>query len=105
MKLKDIQNYLAYFPKDKVGLYIIYDLYSFNNFFRLLLKDGYLHEDALMFMLGSCSFSAVVFQERIHNKKYLKLSGDDAIHPKQAACKARLISDIMECVANARKNR
>ena len=96
---------LKYFPKDMTGLYIIYELFSFDNFFRLLLKDGYLHEDALMFMLGSCSFSAVVFQERIHNKKYLKLSADDSIDPKQAACKARLISDIMECVANAKKNR
>ena len=105
MKLKNIQNYLAYFPKDQSGLYIIYDLFSFDNFFRLLLKDGYSHEDALEYMLASCSFSAVAFQERIHNKKYLKLSADDAIDPKQAACKARVIYDMLDCVRRAHRHK
>lgn len=96
-------NALKYFPKDEACLYIIYELFSFDNFFRLLLKDEYDHEDALEFMLASCSFSALVFQERIHNKKYIKLSAADAIDPKEAACKAILISDILDCVAKTKK--
>jgi hypothetical protein len=95
---------LMAFPREKAGLYIIYDLFSFDNFFRLLLKDGYSHEDALMFMLSSCSFSALIFQERMHNKKYLKLSADDAINPKEAACKARVIYDMLDCVKRAHRN-
>ena len=94
-------KFIRFFPKDESGLYIIYELFSFDNFFCLLLKDGYSHEDSLMFMLSSCSLSALVFQEGIHNKKYLKLSADGAINPKEAACKARVIYDMLDSVKRA----
>lgn len=97
-------QFLKYFPKDNEG-YIIYELYSFDNFFRLLLKNGFDHEDALIFIFARCSLSAVPFQERIHNNAYLKLNGKDAKPPKVAAIKARLIFDILQCAKEAHKGR
>lgn len=91
-------NFLKYFPKNSEGLYMIYELYSFDNLFRLLLKDGFNHENALYFVLANCALSAVVFQERIHNKAYLKLRGKDAPSPRLASVKAMLIFDIMQYI-------
>lgn len=93
--MKGNLDFLEVFPKDRNGLYIIYDLYSFDNLFRLLLKNNFEHEEALYFMLGNCSLSALVFQERIHNKRYKKLSAEEALPADLAACKARLIYELM----------
>jgi len=89
---------LKYFPKDNNGMYIIYEMYSFNNFFRLLLKRGYNNERALEFVLTNCSLSAVVFQEGIFNKKYLDIKSEEALSPEVASSKPRLISDMLDCV-------
>lgn len=88
-------KFLKYFPKNSEGLYIVYELYSFDNFFRLLLKTGLDYENSLNFILCNCSLSALVFQKRIHNKGYLILSADDAISPERASIKARLIFDVL----------
>lgn len=88
-------GFLKKFPKDDDGLYIVYELYTFDNLFRLLLKNGLDHEEALWFILSRCSLSALVFQERIHNKRYKRLSADEALPPNLAAHKARLIYDLM----------
>jgi hypothetical protein len=40
--------------------------------------------------------SAYVFQERLHNKKYRKLSADDVLSPDEAARRAKVIYDMME---------
>jgi len=88
-------RYLKYFSKNPEGLYIIYDRYSFDNFFRLILKNGLSHEDSLFFVLCNCSLSALVFQERIHNKYYRRLSPKDALSPELALRRARLIFDIL----------
>jgi hypothetical protein len=87
--------FLKKFPKDCNGLYIVYELYTFDNLFRLLLKNGYDHRQAFFFILCNCSLSALVFQERIHNEKYMKLSAEEALPADLAACKARLIYDLM----------
>jgi len=88
-------HFLQKFPKERNGLYIVYELYTFDNFFRLLLKNNFDHEEALYFILGNCSLSGLVFQERIHNKRYEKLSAKDALSADLAACKAKLIYDLM----------
>lgn len=88
-------KFLEKFPKDLNGLYMVYELYSFDNLCRLLLKNGFDHEEALSFILANCSLSALVFQERIHNKRYKELSGKDVRPPDLAALKARLIYDLM----------
>jgi len=91
-------EFLRYFPQNTEGLYILYELYSFDNLFRLLLKHRFSYEDALYFILANCVLSAVVFQERIHNKTYLRLRGRDALSPKLASIKAMLIFDILQCI-------
>jgi len=63
-----------------------------------LLKNDFEHEEALYFVLANCSLSAYVFQERIHNKGYKKLSAKDALPPDEASSKARLIYDLMSIV-------
>ena len=93
--MKEDSNFLRKFPKDKSGLYIVYELYTFDNLFRLLLKNSLDHEEALFFILANCSLSVVVFQERIHNRKYRELSSEDVFPADIAACKAQLIYDLM----------
>jgi len=88
-------EFLEEFPKDSNGLYIVYELFTFDNLFQLLLKEGFDHEEALCFILGNCSLSAVPFQERIHNKRYKRLSAEDALDPYLAAHKARLLYHLM----------
>ena len=67
------------FKKNNAGMYEIFDRFSFDNLFRLLLKHDFDHEEALNFILCNCSLSALVFQERIYNKYYLKLSTQDTM--------------------------
>jgi len=90
-------KFLKYFPKNSEDMYIVYELYSFDNLFRLLLKHEFEHEDALYFVLANCDLSALVFQERIHNNAYLKLHGKDALSPRLASIKSMLIFDILQC--------
>jgi hypothetical protein len=93
--VKEDLDFLQKFPKDYNDLYIVYELYTFDNIFQLLLKNGFNHEEALYFILGSCSLSALVFQERIHNRKYRQLVAEDALPPDLATCKAQLIYDLL----------
>ncbi|MDI6840620.1 MAG: hypothetical protein QMD71_07225 [bacterium] len=95
MRINAELNFLKNFPKDANGLYIVYELYTFDNLFRLLLKNSFDYEEALCFILGNCSLSALVFQERIHNMEYKKLSDKDTLPADLAACKAQLIYDLL----------
>jgi hypothetical protein len=91
-------TFLKKFPKERNGLFIVYELFTFDNLFRLLLKNGFGHEKSLRFVLLHCSLSAPVFQERIHNKRYRKLRAKDALPADLAACKAQLIHDLISLV-------
>lgn len=84
-------DFLDKFPKDRNGLYIVYDRFTFDDFFRFLLKNDFNHEGALCFVLTNCSLSALVFQERIYNKIYKKLSADDPSSTDLVAFKVKLI--------------
>jgi hypothetical protein len=88
-------KFLKYFAKDKNGMYIMYELYTFDNFFRLLLKNKFSYIEAVDFIISKCSISGVVFQERIYNKKFKELSIEDVLNSKEAAIKAQLIYDVM----------
>jgi len=57
----------------------VYDRFTFDNVFRLLLKAGYERESAKDIIIYNCSLSALVLQERIYNKYYLKISDDEEI--------------------------
>lgn len=77
--LEPLYNLLGDFSKNSEGLYKIYDRFSFDNLFRLLLNNDFDHEEALGFILNNCSLSALVFQERIYNKRYLNISPEEKI--------------------------
>jgi hypothetical protein len=98
-------RFLKHFPKDNNGLYIVYDRFTFDNLFRLLLKNGFDHEEARDYILINCSLSALVFQERLYNNGYLRLFGNDALDPRDAAHRAKVISDFLEIAINAGKRR
>ena len=93
--MKEASKILKNFPRDSGGLYIVYELYTFDNLFRLLLKNGFDHEECFYFVLCNCSLSALVFQERIHNNRYRELLAKDALPADLAACKAQLIYDLI----------
>lgn len=89
-------EFLKEFPKNENDMYIVYDRFTFDNLFRLLLKADFDYKDALYFMLANFSLSALVFQERIHNKKYRKLPAGDVLPPDEAARRAKVIYDLMQ---------
>jgi hypothetical protein len=96
MSIEEDLEFLKEFPKDNGDMFIVYECFTFDNLFRLLLKADFDHEDALVFMLTHCSMSAYVFQERIHNKKYRRLKIKQVLPPDEAARRAKVIYDMME---------
>jgi hypothetical protein len=89
-------DFLSGFPRDEEGLIRVWDRFSFDNLFRLLLAAEMEHEDALMFMLAHCSFSALVFQERIHNQAYRDLRAEDELAPDLAALWIKTLRDLVQ---------
>lgn len=67
-----LEDYIKEYPE-------VYDRFTFDNLFRLLLSNDFEHEEALNFVFCNCSLSTLVFQERIYNKYYLNLSTEDTI--------------------------
>lgn len=57
----------------------INDRFSFDKAFRMLLLDGFSHEEAKDFLMCNYALSALTFQERIENGFYLKISSDENI--------------------------
>jgi hypothetical protein len=98
--MEDDLDFLKEFPKNENDMFIVYDRFTFDNLFLLLLKADFDHEDALMFMIANCSMSALVFQERIHNKKYRKLSAEDILPFYDAALRAKIICDLIKIAQN-----
>ncbi len=73
---KDFAEHLGEYIKEYSE---VYDRFTFDNLFRLLLSNDFEYEEALDFILCNCSLSALVFQERIYNKYYLNISTEEAI--------------------------
>ncbi len=74
-----LDQYIIKFDKNDEGMYKLYDRFSFDEFFRSLLINDLNRKEALDFILSNCSLSALVFQERIHNKYYLNISTEEQI--------------------------
>ncbi len=66
----DIENILAENTQ-------CYDRFTYDKIFRLLLIHGFTNEEAKDIILYKCSLSALVFQERIDNGYYKKISVND----------------------------
>ena len=55
----------------------INDRFTFDKVFRMLLQDGFSHENAKDFLMNNYSLSVLAFQERIENKFYMNISCDE----------------------------
>lgn len=94
--MEDSLDFLNEFAHNKDGSLIVYELFTFDNLFKLFLSKGLTHDAALENILSKSSISALVFQERIHTKKYRLLNGKDALSPSDASIKPKLIKDILK---------
>ena len=56
---------------------LINDRFTFDNLFRKLLQEKCNHEEAKEFIINDYSLSAMVYQERIENDFYKKISIDE----------------------------
>ncbi len=75
--------------------YNVYDRFTFDYLFKRLLADGYDHDEAKDTILHNCALSALVIQERIHNRYYLKILADQIIAPDLAELKEEIANKIL----------
>lgn len=88
-------NPFSKFAKNEDGAYMLYDRFSFDRFFRILLRKGFDHDEAVGFIMSNCALSALVFQERIHNKDYLEISSDESTSGDLIALRERILSESL----------
>ena len=72
MEYEPINNYLKKHTE-------CFDRFTFDKIFRLLLSQDFDTEDAKDMILSHCQLSALVFQERIENGFYRKISTAEEI--------------------------
>jgi len=84
------------FEITKEGLVKLYDRFSFDELFRLLLINGFEREQALNFILWNCALSALVFQERIHNGYYQNIRVDEVISPDLLQLKGQCLIEVIQ---------
>ena len=58
----------------------INDRFNFDKLFRELMFKGYSHEEAKDFMIHNYSLGILVFQERIENESYRKISANEEMN-------------------------
>jgi hypothetical protein len=75
--------------------YEVFDRFTFDYLFKRLLFDGYDHETAKDIILHNCALSALVIQERIHNRYYFEISADQVIAPDLAELREEIINKIL----------
>jgi hypothetical protein len=63
----------------------INDRFSFDKVFKVLLQNGFSHEETKDFIMNNYLLSALVFQERIENLFYMNIS-----------CIENISSDLLE---------
>ncbi len=90
-----LEQYLSKFEKNEEGLYKLYDRFSFDEFFRVLLNNCFEREEALDFILSNCALSALIFEERIYNKYYLRISCEEKISPDLIALRDEYFREII----------
>lgn len=66
---REMNQCFSEFEKNEKDLFVVYDRFTFWEFFKILRKANYKSEQALQFVFANCSLSALVFQECINNGK------------------------------------
>lgn len=95
--------------------YEVFDRFTFDNLFRKLLSNGYDHEESKDIIMNNCALSALVLQERIHNKYYYRISVDEkisedliefrnAIAKRVLAFKGKEFERFLEYLVNKKRN-
>ena len=84
------------FERTEEGLVKLYDRFSFDELFRLLLINGFEREEAMNFILCNCALSALVFQERIYNCYYLNIQVDEVISPDLLQLKGQCFTEVIQ---------
>ncbi|HMN48625.1 MAG TPA: hypothetical protein PKD67_05790 [Ignavibacteriaceae bacterium] len=74
----------------------IYDRFSFDKLFRSLLTEEYDAEEALSYILNNCKLSALVFQERIYNKYYRRISIDETMSDDLKKLRQEIFNKIFQ---------
>lgn len=75
---------------------ICYDRFTFDRIFRFLLNNDFDHEDAKDLILNNCTLSALVLQERIHNRFYKRIKAEEEISGDLLAWKNKIAEDNLE---------
>jgi len=73
-----------------------YDRFTFDKIFRFLLENDFDHEDAKDMILYNCSLSALVLQERIHNRYYYKIKVEEETSEDLLALKDEVLRNQIE---------
>jgi len=71
-----MDDYVEEFMKNN---YECFDRFTFDKIFRFLLSEDFSHEDAKDLILYNCALSAIIFQERIYNGYYKKITVSESI--------------------------
>lgn len=72
----------------------IYDRFSFDKLFRSLLTKGYDAEEAISYILNNCKLSALIFEVRICNKYYERISVDETLSDDLKKLRQETFDDI-----------
>lgn len=91
-----LQKFLLTLERNSEGMYKVYDRFTFDDLFRLLLSRDFEHEEALNFILCNCSLRAIIFEERIYNKYYLSISAGDITSPDFATLRNQYLFEIVQ---------
>ena len=73
-----------------------FDRFTFDKIFRFLLNHDHSHEEAKDQIFFSCSLSALVLQERIHNRYYRKIKVEEEMSKDLLALKNDIERKILE---------
>jgi hypothetical protein len=77
---------------------ICYDRFTFDKIFRFLLKNDFDHEEAKDAIFYNCSLSALVLQERIHNRYFYKIKAEEEMSADLLALKNDMAKDYLKKV-------
>jgi hypothetical protein len=73
-----------------------YDRFTFDKIMRFLLANDYSHEDAKDTILFNCSLSMIIFEERIYNGYYEKISLNETISEDLLVLKNETVNRILK---------
>jgi len=71
-----MDDYVEEFLKDN---FECFDRFTFDKIFRFLLSQDFSQEDAKDLILCNCALSAIIFQERIYNDYYKRITESEFI--------------------------